>query len=58
MPGQQTIQYYDRNAAEYAEVSRSQRMSKAVQLFVDRLTPAARVLDLGCGAGWNSTNDG
>lgn len=51
MPDQQTIQYYDRNAAEYAEVSRPQRMSKAVQLFVDRLMPGASALDLGCGAG-------
>lgn len=51
MPDLQTIQYYDRNAAEYAKFTRSQSMEQAVQLVADQLNPGATVLDFGCGAG-------
>lgn len=43
--------YYDLHASEYAQETQSVDLSALWRRFESRLTPQARVLDLGCGAG-------
>jgi len=47
-----TIAFYDRNAADYAQFAEDARDPAALNRFMDALAPGARVLDLGCGTGW------
>lgn len=51
MPDMQTIDYYDRNAPEYARMSRSHALDSAISDFATLLRSGSSVLDLGCGAG-------
>ena len=48
-----TLAFYANEARGYAERARSQHHPK-LQAFVDKLTPGARVLELGCGDGQDS----
>jgi cyclopropane fatty-acyl-phospholipid synthase-like methyltransferase len=46
-----TLAYYEREAADYAERARGLNCSSTYAPFVCRLTPGARILDAGCGSG-------
>lgn len=46
-----TIRVYDERATEYAEVTATDSPSRYLQSFISALSPAAHVLDLGCGPG-------
>lgn len=46
-----TIDFYERNAARYAETTRSLNLSDEIALFINELPRGARVLDVGCGGG-------
>jgi SAM-dependent methyltransferase len=48
-----TLAFYDREAVAYA-ARREVKASPQLIAFLDRLTPGARVLDLGCGGGQDS----
>ena len=52
-PTDDTIAYYQRNAPGYV-LSFAQAPSRHLDAFLDRLTPGARVLELGCGGGRDS----
>lgn len=47
-----TLAFYDGHAAEYAEWSAQQPEFPRLVDYMARLSPGARVLDLGCGSGW------
>ncbi len=49
-----TIDYYNRNAVEYAEQTRAADVTDLYTHFEECLYPAARILDLGCGSGRDS----
>jgi SAM-dependent methyltransferase len=46
-----TRAYYDAHAAEYAELTLPQSMSRWLNLFTARLPAGTELIDLGCGAG-------
>ncbi|MDD5832344.1 MAG: class I SAM-dependent methyltransferase [Clostridiales bacterium] len=46
-----TIEYYNRNAAEYAEKTRYVYMHDTRTAFLDYVDPDARIADIGCGGG-------
>lgn len=48
-----TIAYYQANAPHYT-LSFGQAPSRYLDAFLDRLTPGAKILELGCGAGRDS----
>lgn len=48
-----TLAFYAANASRYAHVNPGQH-SRYLEGFLDRLTPGARVLELGCGSGRDS----
>lgn len=48
-PGSDTVESYDRSAAEYAADWFDYRLNEAMERFARRLKPGARVLDAGCG---------
>jgi SAM-dependent methyltransferase len=50
-----TLGFYEANARRYAEHF-SRAPSRHLDGFLDRLTPGARVLELGCGGGQDSTH--
>lgn len=47
----QTIRVYGAEAARYAEVTKDAGKDPVLRIFLDHLTPASHVLDLGCGPG-------
>lgn len=47
----ETIAVYDKQVNDYAELTKSDEPDKSLRLFMDRLPPGGRVLDLGCGPG-------
>ncbi len=49
-----TIQFYDREAARYADWSGRERSYILLDRLVERLPRGSKVLDAGCGAGWDS----
>lgn len=49
-----TIQYYDKNAVEYAKRTRNADVNDLYTDFEACLEPGARILDLGCGSGRDS----
>ncbi len=49
-----SIEYYDKNAAEYFEQTVNIDMSEWWELFTARLPEGASILDLGCGSGRDS----
>ncbi|MCY3878541.1 MAG: class I SAM-dependent methyltransferase [Rhodobacteraceae bacterium] len=49
-----TIRHYDRNAERYAEWSGQDREFAHLDEFITRLPPRGKILDAGCGAGWDS----
>ena len=51
LPGRSTIDFYDRNAATYAESTRARSLEEEIQRFAVHVARGARVLDIGCGAG-------
>lgn len=53
-PKDKTLEYYNKNAAEYAESTLNVDMSNVLDEFVKGLPPGARILDLGCGSGRDS----
>ncbi len=51
----QTIHSYDRTAASYARRTYNSQMSQQREWFTELLpNPVARILDLGCGPGWDT----
>ena len=46
-----TLDYYDANAEAFAASTRALAFTSTQSRFLDRLPPAASVLDLGCGSG-------
>ncbi len=58
---EQTIQFYNQNAADYAAWSSKNNPVKSLRRFCAGLNRGASVLDAGCGSGWDSerlVNDG
>ncbi|MDO4395807.1 MAG: class I SAM-dependent methyltransferase [Clostridia bacterium] len=53
-PKDKTLEYYNKNAAEYAESTLNVDMSNVLDEFVKGLPPGARILDLGYGSGRDS----
>src|SRR4051794_33177282 len=50
-----TIQSYNRTAAIYAQRTHHSQMSRQRDWFLELLpSPTARLLDLGCGPGWDT----
>ena len=47
----QTIRVYGSEAARYAEVTKDAGSDPVLRLFLDHLSPASTILDLGCGPG-------
>lgn len=47
----ETLQYYDRHAAEFIADTLEADLTKARKLFLSRIYPGIRILDLGCGSG-------
>ena len=50
-PTDQTLAYYDENAAAFAQSTANVEFSEMQQRFEALLSPGARVLDFGCGSG-------
>ena len=50
----QTLDLYTRQASVYAQYSRRSKRSSHLRRMIDRLPPNGRVLDFGCGTGWDS----
>ncbi len=53
-PQRRSLQYYDVNAAAYAQETRQFSMGPHYQRFLSYLPADARILDLGCGSGRDS----
>lgn len=53
-PKDKTLEYYNKNAAEYAKSTLNVDMSNVLDEFAKGLPPGARILDLGCGYGRDS----
>ena len=51
---QQTLDLYTSQASVYAEYSRSSKRSSHLRRMINRLPANGRVLDFGCGTGWDS----
>jgi|GEM_PF-106562 len=49
-----TIEYYNKYADRYSEVTRNADMSDIYERFEEHLKPGSRILDLGCGSGRDS----
>ena len=49
-----TIDFYDSDSRNYASWSERERPSKFLERMIRRLPANGTVLDLGCGAGWDS----
>lgn len=49
-----TIQYYNNNALEYAELTTSANMDDLLEVFLNEIPKGGAILDLGCGAGRDS----
>ena len=49
-----TIEYYNKYADRYSEVTRNADMSDIYKRFEEHLKPGSRILDLGCGSGRDS----
>lgn len=52
MADEQTLDFYNANAAAYAERRTNGRHSETLGRFLSALPSGAATLDLGCGAGW------
>ncbi|BEU99923.1 class I SAM-dependent methyltransferase [Novosphingobium olei] len=48
-----TLAFYNTRAVDYA-TARPDRVSRELEAFLPRLAPASRVLELGCGAGYDA----
>lgn len=48
----QTLDFYTREAAAYAEYASKEKRSPILTAFADRLPRGGDVLDFGCGSGW------
>ena len=46
-----TLSYYNTNTSSFIESTQSVQMTEAWNRFTSKLTPAARILDFGCGSG-------
>jgi SAM-dependent methyltransferase len=51
MADPETVQYYDHNAAKYADVTSRRSMKRAIERFSGLLSSGAGILDVGCGGG-------
>ncbi len=51
MPPDETLRFYDDNAADYAAGTSSPAQRSLLQTFTDKLPPGAKILDLGSGSG-------
>ena len=49
-----TIEYYNKYADRYSDVTRNADMSDIYKRFEEHLKPGCRILDLGCGSGRDS----
>lgn len=49
-----TINWYDRNAAEYANAAEKVLLREVIEKFFSMLPPSPRILDAGCGSGRDS----
>lgn len=49
-----TLDYYNKNAKEYFNTTVNGDMSKAYELFLDKLEKGSKILDFGCGSGRDS----
>ena len=49
-----TIEYYNKYADRYSDVTRNADMSDIYKRFEEHLKPGSRILDLGCGSGRDS----
>lgn len=49
---ERTIDFYDRNAAEYAAFAEESAEHPKLTAFIAEMSPEAKVLDFGCGTGW------
>ncbi|MEM9061191.1 MAG: class I SAM-dependent methyltransferase [Pseudomonadota bacterium] len=47
-----TLEFYTREAEQYAEFAGAQAPSDIMNTFAERLPAGAEVLDFGCGSGW------
>ena len=52
MSDTETLAFYDREAAAYADCAGTSEELAWADRFAARLAPGARVLDFGCGPGW------
>lgn len=50
----ETLAFYDREAAAYADSERKSDVSETLERFTAELPDGAAVMDLGCGGGWSS----
>ncbi|MGI9419419.1 MAG: class I SAM-dependent DNA methyltransferase [Geminicoccaceae bacterium] len=53
-PPNETLHYYDDNAADYAARTFGELQERQLQAFADGLDPGAKILDLGAGSGRDS----
>ena len=51
MPGRSTLDFYDRNAAVYAQTTSALSLMAEIERFAALVPPGAKVLDVGCGGG-------
>lgn len=51
MPDTKTLQYYNQNASAYARSTSGRSMQVPIDRFTALLSPAAAIVDIGCGGG-------
>ena len=50
----QTIEFYDKNAQKYSSYSYEHEKGDLYQKFLNKLPKKCSILDVGCGAGWDT----
>ena len=49
-----TIEFYNKNASEYAKWRSTEKIDLAQKIFCNELAPGGQIIDLGCGTGEKS----
>ena len=49
-----TIEFYNKNASEYAKWRSTEKIDLAQKIFCNELAPCGQIIDLGCGTGEKS----